>query len=111
MTVAGHEVAPMHTATIGPDGEVTIPLELLAQVGLEPGAKYLLEPEGGRIVLRPWPADLIEYLTGSLKDGPSLTAELMREHAEELRRDEERFGPLRPPEGWGGARGATPVPM
>ena len=78
------------TATIGTKGQIVIPAEIRHQFGLEPGQRVGVVAEGDRITLTPIPVDLIEYLTGCLKDGPSLTAELVREHAEELRRDAER---------------------
>jgi AbrB family looped-hinge helix DNA binding protein len=78
------------TMTVGTKGQVVIPAEIRREIGLEPGQRVEVRVEEGRVVLRPIPRDLITALSGCLKDGPSLTAVLIREHAEELRRDAER---------------------
>ena len=75
---------------MGSKGQIVIPAEVRHRFKLEPGQRVDVAADGGRITLTPIPVDLIEYLTGCLKDGPSLTADLAREHAEELKRDAER---------------------
>ena len=76
--------------TVGRRGQVTIPVEIRRAIGLEPGQRVHVSLQGDTIVLKPMPQDLIAALSGCLKDGPSLTAALAREHAAELKRDDER---------------------
>jgi AbrB family looped-hinge helix DNA binding protein len=77
--------------TVGTKGQVVIPVEFRRELGLEPGQRVAVDLEDGRLILRPIPRDLLEKLHGCLAEGPSLTEALAREHAEELRRDEERL--------------------
>jgi AbrB family looped-hinge helix DNA binding protein len=75
---------------VDPRGRVTIPVEIRRAIGLEPGQRVEVCLQGKNIVLKPIPRDLIAALSGCIKDGPSLTAALVREHAAELKRDDER---------------------
>jgi AbrB family looped-hinge helix DNA binding protein len=75
--------------TIGPKGQIVIPAALRKQLGLEPGQRVAVELHGPQLVLTPIPKDLIAYLGGSLKGSPSPLPDLIREHAEEVRRDAE----------------------
>ena len=80
------------TVKIGKDGRVAIPSAMVRQAGLEPGQHIgVWLRDDGAIVLRPSSGELITALRGSLRDGPSLTEELIPEHAEEIRRDEMRM--------------------
>jgi AbrB family looped-hinge helix DNA binding protein len=77
-------------ATVGQKGQIVIPVAVRRQLGLRPGREVFISIEDGRIILEPLPADLIEYLSGSLKSsGKSMLQEHLEEHAEEIRRDEE----------------------
>jgi AbrB family looped-hinge helix DNA binding protein len=78
------------TMTVGEKGQVVIPAAIRREIGLEPGQRVTFTVNDGVVILRPVPKDLIEALHGCLKDGPSLTEVLVREHAEELRRDAKR---------------------
>jgi AbrB family looped-hinge helix DNA binding protein len=77
------------TMTMGPKGQVVIPAAVRKAVNLEPGQRVDIEVRDGVLVLTPIPKDLIGYLAGSLKGGRSPLPDLIREHAEEVRRDEE----------------------
>jgi len=77
--------------TVGPKGQVVIPASMRRQIGLEPGQRVDVRVKDGLLVLRPIPRDLLEKLHGCLAEGSSLTEALVREHAEELRREEERL--------------------
>jgi AbrB family looped-hinge helix DNA binding protein len=79
-----------HVVTTGSKGQIVIPVQLRRQLGLEPGQKVEVTVEGDAVKVRPIPRNLIDALTGCLRDGPSLTAALIREHAEEIERDEAR---------------------
>ncbi len=68
-------------------GQVLIPKHLRRKLGLKPGTKVQLVEEEGRLVLSPVPPDPIAAATGFLEGPFSLTADLRREHREELRRE------------------------
>jgi len=68
-------------------GQVLIPKALRRKLGLRPGAKVQLSEEGGRLVLSPIPPDPIAAAAGFLTGHFSLTADLRREHREEIRRE------------------------
>ena len=76
------------TMTVGAKGQVVIPAEIRRELGLEPGQRVDVALRDGVVVLKPIPEDLIALLTGSLREGPSMLQDLVREHAEEVRRDE-----------------------
>ena len=78
------------TVMVGRRGQVTIPAEVRRAIGLEPGQRVEVSLQGKTIVLRPIPQNLLDALRGYMKDGPSLTTALAREHAAELKRDDER---------------------
>ena len=78
------------TAVTGSRGQIVIPAEYRRQVGLKAGQRVTVVVDGDTIVIKPIPNDLVRALHGCLRDGPSLTAALSRDHAEELQRDEER---------------------
>ena len=79
-----------HTATIGAKGQIVIPVDVRRELGLEPGQRVSVVVRDGRLFLLPLPDDLIGALTGCLEGHRSLTEELVREHAEEVRQDEAR---------------------
>jgi AbrB family looped-hinge helix DNA binding protein len=83
-------VQVVKTMTIGGKGQVVIPAEIRRAIGLQAGQRVQVRCDDGEIVLRPVPTDLLAALRGSLRDGPSLTEALAREHAEEIERDERR---------------------
>jgi AbrB family looped-hinge helix DNA binding protein len=68
-------------------GQVLIPKALRHKFGLRPGAKVQLAEEAGRLVLSPVPPDPIAAATGFLEGTFSLTADLRREHREDIHRE------------------------
>lgn len=70
-------------STVGPGGQVVVPLELLEQCGLAPGDEVSLWREGDHIVLGPAPSD--EPVRGRFASRP-LTALLEEERATERSR-------------------------
>jgi AbrB family looped-hinge helix DNA binding protein len=77
----------MDVVKVAAKGRVVIPARRRRQVRLEPGQKVLVSVEHDRIILWPIPHDLVERMSGCLAGGPSLIEELLREHAEELRKE------------------------
>ena len=67
---------------------ITIPREIRKELGLKPGQRFVMSERNGSIVLTPVPEDPIEFLCGCLKDGPSLTKELLEDRAADLKHDQ-----------------------
>jgi len=70
------EIATSQTATISTKGQLVIPADIRKALGIRPGTKISLTVEGGRIILRPITAKLIEDLRGRFAGGPSMADEL-----------------------------------
>jgi AbrB family looped-hinge helix DNA binding protein len=81
------------TAIVSAKGWVVIPKELRERYGIKKGTRIRFVDYGGSISLVPEVAeeDPIETLYGMLADGPSLTEALLKEHAEEVEREEEEL--------------------
>jgi AbrB family looped-hinge helix DNA binding protein len=79
----------MHTVTVGSKGQIVIPADVRRELGIEPGQRIEVSQKDGHVVLRPLPKDLLASLRGRFKGGPSMLADLIAEHAEEVRRDAE----------------------
>ena len=81
---------PPHFLMVSAKGQVVIPAELRRKIGLERGQKVAvyLDLDGERLVVQPMPESVADALCGCLKGAPSLTAELVREHQEEIAREE-----------------------
>lgn len=79
---------PSHFVKVSSKGQVVIPAELRRKVGLEPGQQVAVYLDGEDVVVHPVPENVIESLSGRFEGGPSLTAELVKEHQEEIAREE-----------------------
>lgn len=80
----------MYTAKVSTKGWVVIPKDLRRKYGLEQGSRVQVVDYGDVLVLVPLPDDPVEALHGMLEEGPSLTAELLAEHARERGKEEQR---------------------
>lgn len=69
-------------------GQVVIPVEIRAKLGIKPGQMVNMTLEGEKAVITPLPKDPIKALRGSLKGKPSLTKALLKERKEERKREE-----------------------
>jgi AbrB family looped-hinge helix DNA binding protein len=70
-------------------GQIIIPKELRDALGITPGKRLSLKLVDDHMEVRPLPDDPIEHLTGIFKDVPqSMAEELLRERAQDDRRDE-----------------------
>jgi AbrB family looped-hinge helix DNA binding protein len=76
--------------TVSTKGQLVIPAEIRAELGIEPGAKIAITVEGSRIVLQPVER-LIDELHGITKGGPSMSDELIRQRREDERKWQERW--------------------
>jgi len=72
-------------------GWIVIPAALRKKYGLKPGANLQVVDYGGVLSIIPAMRDPIKQGRGLLKDIPSLTEDLLKEHAEELAREEARI--------------------
>lgn len=81
--------------TVSSKGQMVIPAEIRAQLGIEPGTRVAVHVEGSRVILEPATRavklQLIEQLRGCTAGGPSgsdlLIEERRRERARELAED------------------------
>ena len=60
-------------------GQLVIPAEMRASLGLKPGTRVAVRLEGSRIVLEPVSEKLVDKLHGIFKGGPSMADELQKE--------------------------------
>ncbi|MGC9395172.1 MAG: AbrB/MazE/SpoVT family DNA-binding domain-containing protein [Anaerolineae bacterium] len=78
----------MHTATVSTKGWVVIPKELREKYKLTRGTQVQVVEYNNALALVPLSDDPAKALHGMLKDGPSLTEDLLVEHAGERTREE-----------------------
>lgn len=78
----------MAASVVSAKGWVVIPKEIRERYGLKKGSRVRFVEYDGVISLVPEVEDPIEALYGMLAGGPSLTDALLREHAEEIEKEE-----------------------
>jgi AbrB family looped-hinge helix DNA binding protein len=76
--------------TISNKGWVVIPAELRKKYNLLPGTEVVIVDYGGVLAIIPALKDPIKQGRGMLKGLPSLTQDLLKEHAQERSREERR---------------------
>lgn len=77
--------------TISQKGWVVIPAELRKKYHLSPGTEVVVVDYGGVLSIVPALRDPIKQGRGLLKDTPSLTQDLLKEHSLELGREEDKI--------------------
>ena len=82
----------MYTTKVSTKGWVVIPKDLRERHGLKEGSRVQVVDYGHVLALVPLPDDPVLALYGMLQGGPSLTDDLLAEHAQE-RAQEEADGP------------------
>ena len=82
----------MYTATVSTKGWVVIPKDLRKKYGLTKGTRVQVVEYNHALTLVPLTADPAGTLHGMLKDGPSLTDDLLAERARERTGEETRYG-------------------
>jgi AbrB family looped-hinge helix DNA binding protein len=65
--------------TTDAEGQLLIPAEMCATLGILPGTRVLITVENTQIVLYPVTNQMVEDLKGILAGGPSLSDELQHE--------------------------------
>ncbi len=78
----------MHTATVSTKGWIVIPKDLREKYGLTKGTRVQIVEYNHALALVPLSDAPAGALYGMLKDGPSLTGDLLAERAEERAREE-----------------------
>jgi AbrB family looped-hinge helix DNA binding protein len=82
----------MHTTKVSTKGWIVIPKALRKKHRIAEGTRIQIVEYGDILALVPLPDDPARALHGMLKDGPSLTADLLSEHAREIEHEESRNG-------------------
>jgi AbrB family looped-hinge helix DNA binding protein len=78
----------MYTATVSAKGWVVIPKPIRERHGLKKGSRVQVVDYGQMLAIVPLPDDPIEALHGMFEDGPSLTNDLLTEHARDRAKEE-----------------------
>lgn len=78
----------MHTVTVSAKGWVVIPKSLREKYGLTKGTRMQVVDYGDTLTLVPLPDNPVKALHGMLKEGPSLTADLLAERKREQTQEE-----------------------
>jgi AbrB family looped-hinge helix DNA binding protein len=84
----------MYTAYVTSKGQLAIPAKLRRKYNIKRGTRVNFVEVNGKIVMQPVTREFIESFRGIFKLKPgekSPTQELIEEHAEEVRRDEEKI--------------------
>jgi len=70
-------------------GQVVIPAEMRAKLGIKPGDKVLVTCVDEKwVTIAPLPEDPIDAACGFLRDGPSLTELLLKEREYDRKRED-----------------------
>ena len=77
-------------STISTKNQITLPVQLLRELGLRPGDRLAVNREGNRLVLRARPKDWVNYHAGSLAGLYGRDAAEIDAYVKELRAEGER---------------------
>ena len=84
--IVGRREEPALT-TISSKNQITLPAQLLREMGLGAGDRLAVRREGNRLVLRPRPKDWVEYYGGSLRGLYGETSKETAAYVDELRNE------------------------
>ena len=76
--------------TISSKNQITLPVQLLRELGIGPGDRLAVTREGNRLLLRPRPRDWVAYHAGSLPGLYGRTAAEIEAYVADLRDADER---------------------
>jgi len=79
------------TLTVSNKGWIVIPAELRRKYHLVPGTEVVVVDYGGVLAIVPAMKNPVQQAYGMLKGGPSLTRALLKERAEERKREEAKI--------------------
>jgi AbrB family looped-hinge helix DNA binding protein len=89
-------------STISSKNQITLPAQILREMGIGAGDRLAVTREGNRLILRPRPKDWVEYYGGSLRGLYGETKEEEDAYIRELRDDTEREQAIE--EAWSGRK-------
>ena len=89
-------------STISSKNQITLPVQLLRELGIGPGDRVAMVRQDDRLILRPRPKNWVEYYQGSLAGVYGNTKEEIDEYIRELRDDGGREARIE--EAWNGQR-------
>jgi len=84
----------MHAAYVTSKGQLVIPAKIRRKFNIKKGTRVNFVEDNGKIILQPVTRAYIDSVCGMLKRKPGsklVTQELIEEHAEEVRRDEDKI--------------------
>ena len=84
----------MHIAYVTSKGQLAIPAKLRRKYNIKKGTRVNFVEVNGKIVMQPVTREYIESFCGIFKRKPGsklVTQQLIEEHAEEVRREEEKI--------------------
>lgn len=84
----------MNIAYVTSKGQLVVPARIRRRYGIKPGTRINFVEEGDRIIFQPVTREYIDSFCGIFKRKPGekpVTHQLIEEHAEEVRRDEEKL--------------------
>jgi antitoxin ChpS len=99
--IVGRREDPALT-TISSKNQITLPAQLLRELGLGAGDRLAISREGNRLILLPRPKDWVEYYGGSLRGLYGDTKEEEDAYIRELRKDAGRDQAIE--EAWSGRK-------
>jgi len=81
----------MSIVTVSAKGQLVIPKKIRETLGIKPKQKVFLKLVKDHAEIEPLPQDPVEHFCGIFKEGPSLTEALLKERAEDKKREEKKF--------------------
>ncbi len=81
----------MDTANVKANGRLVIPARFRRKLGIKPGTKVCFVERGNEILFQPLTKEYIRGMSGMLKSGTSVTAELLDEQKNDREREESLF--------------------
>jgi AbrB family looped-hinge helix DNA binding protein len=84
----------MHAAYVTSKGQLVIPSKIRRKYNIKKGTRVNFVEDHGKIILQPVTREYIDSVCGMLKRKPGsklVTEHLIEEHAEEVRREEEKI--------------------
>jgi bifunctional DNA-binding transcriptional regulator/antitoxin component of YhaV-PrlF toxin-antitoxin module len=73
------------TTTLSSKHQVTLPMAVVRELGVEPGDKFTVRLEDGAITMRPRPRSWVDYISGSMPGYYGKTKEEVEVYLAEVR--------------------------
>ncbi len=78
----------MTTQKMNSRGQVVIPAPIRKALGLRTGTPLLIRQEGNTLIINPATREYFDSLAGILAGGPSMSNDIIEEHARERERED-----------------------